>query len=112
MGLITGFEKVVRQDEPLAMHTWYQLGGPAEYFAEPEDPDRLIALIDEQLLRRRIELGAIDFGERLSFANVGKRFVNIELLDVACSSHNDSRKLGFVDRDVAGRANVLRQRAM
>jgi len=40
-----GFEKIVRQDEPLAMHTWFQLGGPAEYFAEPNDSDELIALI-------------------------------------------------------------------
>jgi UDP-N-acetylmuramate dehydrogenase len=41
----TGFESVVRQAEPLAMHTWFQLGGPAEYFAEPENPDQLIALL-------------------------------------------------------------------
>ncbi len=41
----TGFEKIVRQGEPLAMHTWFQLGGPAEFFAEPENPDQLIVLL-------------------------------------------------------------------
>ena len=45
MGWLTGFEKIVRQAEPLAMHTWFQLGGPAEYFAEPRDPDELIGLV-------------------------------------------------------------------
>ena len=45
MDLLTDFEKIVRQAEPLAMHTWFQLGGPAEYFAEPEDTDQLVALI-------------------------------------------------------------------
>lgn len=45
MGLLSGFEKIVRRDEPLAMHTWFQLGGPAEYFAEPNDADALIGLI-------------------------------------------------------------------
>ncbi len=45
MGSLTGFENIVRQDEPLAMHTWFQLGGPAEYFAEPNTPDELIALV-------------------------------------------------------------------
>ncbi len=45
MALLTGFEKIVRRDEPLAMHTWFQLGGPAEYFAEPGDADQLIALV-------------------------------------------------------------------
>jgi UDP-N-acetylmuramate dehydrogenase len=41
----TGFESIVRQGEPLAMHTWFQLGGPAAYFAEPENADQLIALL-------------------------------------------------------------------
>ena len=41
----TGFENIVRQGEPLAMHTWFQLGGPAEYFAEPENSEQLIALL-------------------------------------------------------------------
>jgi len=40
-----GFEKIVRPAEPLAMHTWFQLGGPAEFFAEPDEPDQLVALI-------------------------------------------------------------------
>jgi UDP-N-acetylmuramate dehydrogenase len=41
----SGFEQVVRQGEPLAMHTWLQLGGAAEYFAEPDNPEQLIALV-------------------------------------------------------------------
>ena len=45
MGLLTGFEKLLRPAEPLAMHTWFQLGGPAEYFAEPENVDQLLALL-------------------------------------------------------------------
>lgn len=45
MALLTGFERIVRQAEPLTMHTWFQLGGPAEYFAEPPNVDQLIALI-------------------------------------------------------------------
>lgn len=45
MGIFTGFEKIVRPDEPMAMHTWFGLGGPAEYFAEPGDLDELVALV-------------------------------------------------------------------
>jgi UDP-N-acetylmuramate dehydrogenase len=45
MGLLTGFEQVVRRNEPLAMHVWFQLGGPAEYYAEPEDIDQLVELV-------------------------------------------------------------------
>lgn len=46
MALLAGFEKIVRRDEPLAMHTWFQLGGPAEYFAEPGNADELITLLE------------------------------------------------------------------
>lgn len=45
MNPFSGLESIVRQDEPLEMHTWYHLGGPAEYFAEPTDPDQLIDLV-------------------------------------------------------------------
>ncbi len=45
MGLTSGFEKIVREGEPLAMHTWFHLGGPAQYFAEPRNIDELIALV-------------------------------------------------------------------
>jgi UDP-N-acetylmuramate dehydrogenase len=45
MRLFAGFEKIVRQGEPLAMHTWFQLGGPAEFFAEPTNLDELAGLV-------------------------------------------------------------------
>jgi UDP-N-acetylmuramate dehydrogenase len=45
MALFSGFERIVRAGEPLAMHTWFQLGGPAQYFAEPETLDELAALV-------------------------------------------------------------------
>lgn len=62
MGLWSGFEKIVRQGEPLAMHTWFQLGGPAEYFAEPTNPDELIGLVqrccEEQVPMRLLGRGS------------------------------------------------------
>jgi UDP-N-acetylmuramate dehydrogenase len=39
------FASFVRQGEPLAPHTWFHLGGPAEYFAEPTSVDQLQALV-------------------------------------------------------------------
>lgn len=45
MASLSGFEKIVRRQEPLAMHNWFQLGGAAEYFAEPRNPEELIALV-------------------------------------------------------------------
>lgn len=45
MTLVSGFEKIVRQQEPLADRTWLKLGGPAAFFSEPKSVDELAALV-------------------------------------------------------------------
>ena len=45
MGLLTGLEDIVRQAEPLAPHTWFHLGGPAQFFAEPRTVEELGELV-------------------------------------------------------------------
>ncbi len=47
MGLFSGFEHIVREQEPLAPYTWLRLGGAAEYFAEPTSLDELVALVKQ-----------------------------------------------------------------
>jgi UDP-N-acetylmuramate dehydrogenase len=57
MAFISGFENFVRTDEPLASHTWFKLGGPARYFAEPTTTEQLAALVRrarEESLRVRL----------------------------------------------------------
>jgi UDP-N-acetylmuramate dehydrogenase len=46
MASLKGFEKIIRPGEPLAPHTWFHLGGPAEYFAEPGSVEELAALVN------------------------------------------------------------------
>ena len=45
MAFTSGFEKIVRTGEVLRPHTWFKLGGPAEYFAEPNTVEELSALV-------------------------------------------------------------------
>ncbi len=45
MGLLSGFEHIVCEQEPLAPYTWFRLGGAAEYFAEPTSVAELEALV-------------------------------------------------------------------
>jgi len=45
MALDSQFEHIVRRNDPLAPHTWFGLGGPAEYFARPTNPDELAELV-------------------------------------------------------------------
>jgi UDP-N-acetylmuramate dehydrogenase len=44
MTTFAGFEHIVRENEPLAAHTWLRLGGPAQYFAEPTSIEEFAAL--------------------------------------------------------------------
>src|SRR5687768_17305062 len=44
MGSFKDFE-FVRQAEPLAPHTWFRIGGPAEHFATPRTVEELASLV-------------------------------------------------------------------
>jgi len=62
MGFEDEFRQIVRPAEPLARHTWFHLGGPAEYFAEPRSIDELAALVrrchDDELSLRLLGGGS------------------------------------------------------
>jgi UDP-N-acetylmuramate dehydrogenase len=45
MSWTAGLESFVRPQEPLAPRTWLRLGGPAEFFAEPNSQDELATLV-------------------------------------------------------------------
>jgi UDP-N-acetylmuramate dehydrogenase len=45
MLLLDEFRDIVKRDEPLAPHTYFHLGGPAEFFARPRSLDELAALV-------------------------------------------------------------------
>jgi UDP-N-acetylmuramate dehydrogenase len=45
MTLVSGFEKIVRENEPLDSRTWLKLGGVASFYAEPKSVDELAALV-------------------------------------------------------------------
>ncbi len=45
MPSLKGFEKILRQAEPLAPYTWFRLGGPAEFLAEPNTGEELASLV-------------------------------------------------------------------
>jgi UDP-N-acetylmuramate dehydrogenase len=82
MSLFTGFEQIVRQGEPLAMHTWFQLGGPAEYFAEPRNPDELIALV-KRCHEEEVPIRVLGRGSNLLVRDEGVPGVVIRLIEPA-----------------------------
>ena len=68
--MFSEFKAIVRQNVPLAMHTWLQLGGPAEYFAEPRSTEELSALL-KIVSRENLPLRTLGTGSNLLVSDDG-----------------------------------------
>lgn len=47
MTFLRDFPEICRENEPLAEHTWYRLGGPARWFFTPRDESELAAVVSK-----------------------------------------------------------------
>ncbi len=70
MNWFQGFENCVRQNVSLASMTTYKVGGPAEFFAEPEDVETLGALL-RRACTERIDVRLLGHGTNLLVADAG-----------------------------------------
>jgi UDP-N-acetylmuramate dehydrogenase len=73
-----GFEKIVRQAEPLAMHTWFQVGGPAEYFVEPRNVDQ-VATLARRWVEQEVPVHVLGHGSNLLVRDEGVPGVVVHL---------------------------------
>ena len=64
------FKNQVRHQVPLAMHTWFQLGGPAEFFAEPRLEEELTALL-KLCKSESIPTRTLGFGSNIIVSDAG-----------------------------------------
>ncbi len=78
MNIFSGLEKIVETNYPLANHTWYGLGGPADYFIRPQNIKQL-----KEVVRRCNENGiriyVIGFGSNLLISDDGLKAAVITL---------------------------------
>ena len=70
MQRFSNFKSQVRQQVPLAMHTWFQLGGPAEFFAEPRLEEELTALL-KLCKNESIPTRTLGFGSNIIVSDAG-----------------------------------------
>lgn len=78
MNIFNGLEAAVKKDYALAKHTWYGIGGPADYFIQPQDPDQLA----EVILRcqdNNIKMRVIGFGSNLLIGDDGVQGAVVKL---------------------------------
>lgn len=78
MSIFNGLDEIVEQDHLLAPHTWYRLGGPADYFIRPRTPKEL-----KEVIRRcnesHVRIYVMGFGSNLLVSDEGVRGVVIKL---------------------------------
>ncbi len=87
------FLHFVRRDVPLAMHTRLQIGGPAEFFAEPTSLEELIALL-KQSKAESIPVRVLGGGSNILPAEDGVSGVILSLAaPVFCEIHVEGNKV-------------------
>ncbi|MHC4517762.1 MAG: UDP-N-acetylmuramate dehydrogenase [Planctomycetota bacterium] len=78
MSIFSGLEEIVERDHPLAPHTWYRLGGPAECFIRPRTVDELQDVI-RRCNENHVHVHVMGFGSNLLVSDEGVRGAVIKL---------------------------------
>jgi len=78
MNIFSGLEKIVETNYPLAKHTWYGLGGPADYFIRPKTTDQLKEVV-KRCNENKVPIYVLGFGSNLLISDDGLRAAVIKL---------------------------------
>ena len=73
-----GLEHIIRQQETLAPYTWFRLGGPADYFAEPTSRTELTELV-RRCRQEEIPVRMLGAGSRVLISDEGVRGMVVHL---------------------------------
>ena len=78
MNIFSGLEKIVELDYPLAKHTWYGLGGNADFFIIPDTLEQLQA-VTKRCGEYEVPIYVLGYGSNLLISDEGVRGVVIKL---------------------------------
>lgn len=78
MNIFNGLEKIVEQNYPLARHTWYGLGGKADYFIIPDTLEQLQAVV-RRCGENSVPIYVLGYGSNLLVSDEGVRGAVIKL---------------------------------
>ncbi|HEX40556.1 MAG TPA: UDP-N-acetylmuramate dehydrogenase [Phycisphaerales bacterium] len=78
MNIFTGLEQIVEADHPLSNHTWYGLGGKADYFIRPRTVEELREVV-VRLFENEMPVHVIGFGSNLLISDKGVRGAVLKL---------------------------------
>ena len=103
MNWYAGFESAVTENVPLAPKTWFNVGGPARYFVQPEDVAQAAAIL-LRLRENDIPIYVLGSGANLLISDAGVNGAVIHL------QHSAFKTIEFQGRNVATGAGTDVQR--
>ncbi|UCF00281.1 MAG: UDP-N-acetylmuramate dehydrogenase [Planctomycetota bacterium] len=93
MSIFSGLEKIIETDYPLSKHTWYGLGGPADYFIRPKTVEQL-EKVNKRCSENNIPIYIMGYGSNLLISDNGLRAAVIKLeTDQFTETQFDGEKL-------------------
>ena len=78
MNIFKGLENIVEEDYPLGQETWYELGGPADFFIRPQTAEELKEAI-KRCRDNNVKIRTIGAGSNLLISDKGVRGAIIKL---------------------------------
>jgi UDP-N-acetylmuramate dehydrogenase len=78
MSVFTGLEEIVEQNHVMAPHTWYRLGGPADYFIRPRTVEELREVI-RRCAENHLPMFVMGLGSNLLVGDEGVRGAVVKL---------------------------------
>jgi len=78
MSIFSGLEEIVEANHSLAEHTWYGLGGPADYFIRPKTVKQLQDVV-RRCNENHVAIYVLGFGSNLLISDEGVRAAVIKL---------------------------------
>lgn len=107
--MFAGLEEIITEHEPLAQHTWFNLGGPARWMARPRSVDQVAAIV-RRCGQEEVPLYRLGQGANLLIDDAGVDGVVVHLTSPAFRSvawgEGDSSDTVFVR--VGGGADMAR----
>jgi len=99
MNAFSGLEEIVKTNYPLAKHTWYGLGGPADYFIKPKKVKHLKDVV-RRCNENDIRIYVMGFGSNLLISDDGLRGAVIKL------ESEQFKQIEFDDEEVTAWAGM------
>ena len=113
MNIFDDLQSIVKENYPLAKHTWYGLGGPADYFIRPQTVEQL-AEVARRCTANSMPVHVLGFGSNLLISDKGVRgaVIKLESEDFSRTEFDDQRVIAWAGAELSKLVLVCTQKGL